>query len=305
MTKTEVEIERTYSFFDADSPSMDSSLKAFLRQDAHFSAVLHNMYYSTILFGATFGIVGLIVHLTAKPVTRFYLPTDPTISYNENPDTIPFWLVGLFTFVCIAFIAYVELVYKRLQHVVLSRAIWGTVYWSFDLLAAACITFLVTEATKYGVGRLRPDFLSRCLADPAIDPLKCTNTNTAEVQDGHLSFPSGHSSHAFLLSTYMTYYLIQALYFGAPRCPLTSISLSRFGCFLHEAKEAVKLFLVLMPSGLAFGTGVTRITDNRHNVSDVLGGRFCWCGCRVGVCGASKHDFLSLPSEAGQFAGVL
>jgi hypothetical protein len=69
-----------------------------------------------------------------------------------------------------------------------------TVAWSTCLCASM----------QFYVGRLRPDWFGRCelSVDIALDtPLYgsqyCTTTDVHELHEGHLSFPSGHTSFAF------------------------------------------------------------------------------------------------------------
>jgi len=71
-------------------------------------------------------------------------------------------------------------------------------------LFGAAVNVLITDVGKYGVGRLRPHFLSVC--KPNINPLNCTgqyftdHVCTGEdlslIRQARLSFPSGHASYA-------------------------------------------------------------------------------------------------------------
>jgi hypothetical protein len=70
----------------------------------------------------------------------------------------------------------------------------STVAWS---------TCLYTSMQFY-VGRLRPDWFGRCelsadipLDTPLYGSQYCTTTDLHELHEGHLSFPSGHTSFAF------------------------------------------------------------------------------------------------------------
>lgn len=75
------------------------------------------------------------------------------------------------------------------------------------------------------MGRLRPDFLSRCQpagagsdtfalswGQPAAANAACTPgaVSQADLEDGHWSFPSGHTSMAFVLATYSAVYCLWA-----------------------------------------------------------------------------------------------
>ncbi len=75
-------------------------------------------------------------------------------------------------------------------------------------------TFFFTEGLKNVIGKPRPDLLSRCNLDPAtvqqyalggdggqlplwnllVSSTACRQPDTAKLDDGFASFPSGHSS---------------------------------------------------------------------------------------------------------------
>lgn len=70
------------------------------------------------------------------------------------------------------------------------------------------ITGVVTQVVKMGVGRPRPDMLSRCQPyegahDAPVYGLSnytiCTQTDAHLLNDGFKSFPSGHSSRTYQL----------------------------------------------------------------------------------------------------------
>ena len=74
----------------------------------------------------------------------------------------------------------------------------------FVFLYGAAVNVLLTDVGKYGIGRLRPHFISVC--KPKVDWLNCTGqfitddictgSDAALIRQARLSFPSGHSSFA-------------------------------------------------------------------------------------------------------------
>jgi len=117
-------------------------------------------------------------------------------------------------------------------------------------LAGSGLTRLVTEFLKNRVGRLRPDFLSRCKWD---DNIKACTGKLSSVHGGRKSFPSGHSSTAFAGMTFF------ALYLASQSAGYTSSKLSR-------------IFTILLPLFYATWVAITRVEDYRHHVEDVVVG---------------------------------
>ena len=157
------------------------------------------------------------------------------------------------------------------------------------LSLAVVITQVVTNLGKVAVGRPRPDFFNRCF--PEIDltdpmqiedqlnekttyqvPIDCsagenffvnhTFYDYSEedykklIKSGRRSFPSGHTSNAFTVGTFMALFI-----WGKTR------TFTKFG-----NKQGWKLFLGITPLLLAAFVGISRLQDNRHHVEDVFAG---------------------------------
>jgi len=80
-----------------------------------------------------------------------------------------------------------------------------------DLIAASFITNAITEGTKVGLGRLRPDFLAQC--KPTLNP----NTNeydctSSAARGSRVAFPSGHTSQSFVVAAFISAYLVYRWY---------------------------------------------------------------------------------------------
>ena len=120
----------------------------------------------------------IVLEAAGKPRQRPFDVYDASISYSYRPDTVPAmaaffapvagWLV---TAAAVEFVA----ASKRAKRSSAAAAAAATaaalavLYHTFDVASCLLVTALVTEATKLGVGRLRPYFLSACSpTDPAM-----------------------------------------------------------------------------------------------------------------------------------------
>jgi diacylglycerol diphosphate phosphatase/phosphatidate phosphatase len=153
--------------------------------------------------------------------------------------------------------------------IIIVIAMFGTRSWYdghqgvLGLALAFSITIGITQIFKMTVGRLRPDFLSRCIVptgtvDPAYGLLEiskvCQQTDKYILNDGSKSFPSGHSSSSFAGMTFLALFLAGKLR-------------------LFDRKgHSHKLYIVLMPFAVASLVAISRVDDYRHHWQDVLVG---------------------------------
>ena len=121
---------------------------------------------------------------------------------------------------------------------------------------ALAMTLLVTLVLKKSVGSLRPNFLARCQPDASG---ACTGDPNL-IRDGRDSFPSGHTSTAFVGGTYLSLYL-----WGKLRPFRTGGALW-------------KVLVILTPVVIASLVGASRIIDRRHRTEDVLAGALIGAG---------------------------
>ncbi|CAI4233133.1 unnamed protein product [Auanema sp. JU1783] len=135
------------------------------------------------------------------------------------------------------------------------------------LLAYALCTFTM-EFLKCWFGRLRPHFVAVCQPDwtkmdcstdpsaiiPASD-IVCLNSDFHRVRTARTSFPSGHTAAAVFVWLFYTFYLIR---------------MSR----ISNVELVTKMRNIILPAITAWTllTGITRVTDNWHHPTDVLGG---------------------------------
>ncbi|CAF0889064.1 unnamed protein product, partial [Didymodactylos carnosus] len=226
-----------------------------------------------------------IIYLLVKPVQRGFYCDDKTIMYPFREDTIPMWLLGIYGGICPVIIFFIveiwvvrpfhcrrghggsSLKQRQLDY---AKAIFHTVFL-FGLGIAVC--FLITEVGKRTIGRLRPYYLTVC--NPTWSQIICSknvmtasgmmtipqyvwdhncnpNVSLSILQEARLSFPSGHSS----FSTFAFIFLF--VYFEA-----------RLVC---PDIQFLKPFLQCLCIAVAFFTCLSRVTDNKHHPTDVIGG---------------------------------
>ncbi|KAI0034541.1 phosphatidic acid phosphatase type 2/haloperoxidase, partial [Vararia minispora EC-137] len=120
----------------------------------------------------------------------------------------------------------------------------------------------ITQFTKITVGRPRPDLLDRCqMASSTVDPpfglstvAICNQPDTAKLEDGFRSFPSGHSSLSFAGLGFLAFYLAGKVH-------------------LFDGRgHAPKAWLALTPLAGAALVAISRTMDYRHHWQDVLVG---------------------------------
>ncbi|GFQ91615.1 putative phosphatidate phosphatase [Trichonephila clavata] len=161
-------------------------------------------------------------------------------------------------------------------------------------LFGACITEIATNFIKYFLGRLRPNFLDVCQSSfncssvqglyTYVENYTCTNPDIASVNDSRLSFPSGHSSIAMYAMMFSVVYLYK--YFSLPCAKL------------------LKPILQFIPILFALYTAISRIEDNKHHWSDVMGGSAIGIVVALSVSlllGKEKNTSQILPKGNGVF----
>ncbi|KAJ6261336.1 hypothetical protein Dda_4005 [Drechslerella dactyloides] len=122
----------------------------------------------------------------------------------------------------------------------------------------------VTDFIKQGVGRPRPDLVSRCQPredtphDKLVTYEVCYQTDHHTLHDGFRSFPSGHSSTSFSGLFYLTLFLCGQFFVFRPGGDLT------------------RTMLAFSSSFLAAYIAISRLEDYRHDYADVVVGS--WIG---------------------------
>ncbi|CAF2994059.1 unnamed protein product [Rotaria sp. Silwood2] len=230
----------------------------------------------------------LLFKYLVKPVRRAFLCSDLNL-YHPPPEkkVFPTWLlftcaiaIPLVIILLSECIRWFYLHRRKVTKVVYELQIRSNIYkipeWVGNLyiivgvfLFANCANAFLTNIGKVAVGRLRPHFIPSCFhktsykefcRDPNewIVDYNCfaESSSVFKEKDGaydiRQSFPSGHASTAFCGLIFLAFYIHKVWNYR------------NFG-----------LFPYLMEMGcfaLASYIGITRITDNRHHPTDVLGG---------------------------------
>ncbi|KZS94758.1 lipid phosphate phosphatase 1 [Sistotremastrum niveocremeum HHB9708] len=130
------------------------------------------------------------------------------------------------------------------------------------LSSGVFITDFVIDFLKNRVGRLRPDFLSRCQWDPVLK--ECLGA-AKKVSEGRRSFPSGHSSYAFSGLGFLFFFLAGKT--GVLAGSSYSMTPGRLG-----SSRILRGAITFLPLVVAGWVAVTRVEDYRHHVEDVIVG---------------------------------
>ncbi|KAF8479804.1 lipid phosphate phosphatase 1 [Russula ochroleuca] len=183
---------------------------------------------------------------------RDFSPSDPLIQHPHTSEQISSYTNNLIAVAVPAVLVVLVGAFRNSIHEIHHGLL--------AVIAGSALTRVITEALKNRVGRLRPDFLSRCQWDASQHV--CTG-NIDAILDGRRSFPSGHSSTAFVGMTFLTLFLAgKTAAFCFSVTPSRSFLRSRFG----------RLVIVLSPLAFATWVAITRIEDYRHHKEDVIVG---------------------------------
>lgn len=208
------------------------------------------------------------------------------VMYPQSPSTIDFGMMCLFFTGCWCLFAGVHELYLHKSR--------SSFYRFLTLSLAFGETMLLTNATtdfiKFRLGALRPDFLHRCFG-PRVTledlPLSLPqglascprmNDNPDVILDGLVSFPSGHTSMATSCGFFLSYYLFACVY-GVNVSTFKFVRRHRQHPRLSPLVQQSLFILVLTPTFLGLGVAMSRLTDFRHHVVDVLMGIFLGLVC--------------------------
>ncbi|POY71856.1 hypothetical protein BMF94_5217 [Rhodotorula taiwanensis] len=185
------------------------------------------------------------------PVTKERVPAGP----NTWLDVYTFWIP-------IAVVVLVGAGVKRSFH--------DVHHGILVFLSSRALMRIIVECLKNRVGRLRPDFFSRCQWDAVAQACRGP---LALVKDGRRSFPSGHSSTSWQAMLFVSLYLAGkngAFAFAAP-FPRSGFLQSRL----------LRFVIVLAPLFLGTWICVTRLEDHRHHPTDVITGSLIGALCAL------------------------
>ncbi|XP_061603874.1 phospholipid phosphatase 1 isoform X1 [Phyllopteryx taeniolatus] len=200
-----------------------------------------------------------------SPYQRGFFCSDDSIKYPFHHSTVTstvLYTVGFsLPISCMIFGECLCVYLKRLQ----SKSSYGSyvarVYKAVGtFLFGAAMSQSLTDIAKYSIGRLRPHFLDVCKPDwkgvncspgAYVEHFACTG-NPTMVNEGRLSFYSGHSSFSMYCMLFLALYL-QARMRGE---------------WARLLRPTIQFFLI----AASVYTGLSRVSDYKHHWSDVLTG---------------------------------
>ncbi|KAJ8104120.1 phosphatidic acid phosphatase type 2/haloperoxidase [Lipomyces tetrasporus] len=233
---------------------------AFLRKTAdcleRWSPVLHQFYIVDWFF-ILFLIGGFLVLTEMTPFQTMFTLDDPSIQHPYATTERVTSINGVI-FSTVISIGIVVLFVPFLHR----NRNWAHVM-NVSLLSLALsliLTEFVTEMFKNFIGRIRPDFIARCMPAPGT-PLHglvgievCTNPNFKVISDGFRSTPSGHTSNAFAGLGWLSAWVAGQLR------------------VFRRGTELFRTMLAMLPLFGALVIALSRIEDYRHHITDVLFG---------------------------------
>ncbi|XP_059395809.1 phospholipid phosphatase 1 isoform X1 [Carassius carassius] len=200
-----------------------------------------------------------------KPYQRGFFCNDESISYPFHSSTVTstvLYTMGFTLPICIMIIG--ECLSVHLNHVKSKSFCNSYVACIYKALGTfvfgAAMSQSLTDIAKYSIGRLRPHFLDVCKPDwtkinctggAYIEDFNCTGDLT-KVNEGRLSFYSGHSSFSMYCMLFLALYLQARMQAEWARL----------------LRPTLQFFLI----AASIYTGLSRVSDYKHHWSDVLAG---------------------------------
>ncbi|KAK9968065.1 hypothetical protein ABG768_002412 [Culter alburnus] len=200
-----------------------------------------------------------------KPYQRGFFCNDESISYPFHTSTVTstvLYTVGFTLPICSMIIGECLSVYlNRIKSKSLCNSYVACIYKAIGTFVfGAAMSQSLTDIAKYSIGRLRPHFLDVCKPDwtqinctggAYIEDFICTGDST-KVNEGRLSFYSGHSSFSMYCMLFLALYLQARMQAEWARL----------------LRPTLQFFLI----AASVYTGLSRVSDYKHHWSDVLTG---------------------------------
>lgn len=255
-------------------------------RDIDWRFAITAQHYGTLIF--TLGIVIAlgILHWRGGPKHRPVFLYDASISYISAGDTVPASAAALVPFASLFItLCFYELWVYKYENWHITNAVATIIHFMLDGLCAFVTVATFTEATKLAAGRLRPDFFQQCqpvgvnwTSGPVLLGQSDVRCPADSSHDGRKSFCSGHSSTSAVLVAYNIAYLLWAGYIRGDDAAFMGLD-KRTGWrggrrLLRELGHGAYLMWMLLNFVFTWAVGVSRFTDNKHNISDILGGWF-------------------------------
>ncbi|XP_012676610.1 phospholipid phosphatase 1 isoform X1 [Clupea harengus] len=201
-----------------------------------------------------------------KPYQRGFFCKDDNIRYPFHHSTVTstvLYTVGFaLPIACMIFGECFSVYLKRIKSKSsFSNSYVACVYKAIGtFLFGAAMSQSLTDIAKYSIGRLRPHFLDVC--KPDWKSINCTGNAYIEdftclgdkrmVNEGRLSFYSGHSSFSMYCMLFLALYIQARLQAEWARL----------------LRPTIQFFLI----AASVYTGLSRVSDYKHHWSDVLTG---------------------------------
>ncbi|XP_077398561.1 phospholipid phosphatase 1 isoform X2 [Vanacampus margaritifer] len=231
-----------------------------------------------------------------RPYQRGFFCSDDSIKYPFHHSTVTstvLYTVGFsLPISCMIFGECLCVYLKRLQ----SKSSYGgyvaRVYKAVGtFLFGAAMSQSLTDIAKYSIGRLRPHFLDVCKPDLRtfncsvgvyVEDFTCAG-NPTMVNEGRLSFYSGHSSFSMYCMLFLALYLQARM----------RVEWARL------LRPTIQFFLI----AASVYTGLSRVSDYKHHWSDVLTGLLQGALMAILVV-FFVSDFFKQPLEARKEADI-
>uniref|UniRef100_A0A8C4KGW2 Phospholipid phosphatase 1 n=1 Tax=Dromaius novaehollandiae TaxID=8790 RepID=A0A8C4KGW2_DRONO len=199
------------------------------------------------------------------PFQRGVFCSDESIRYPYKEDTISYKLLaGIivpFSIIVIILGETLSVSYNHLHSNSFVRNNYvATIYKAIGtFIFGAAASQSLTDIAKYSIGRLRPHFLAVCQPDWArinctlgyIENFSCQG-DKARINEGRLSFYSGHSSFSMYCMLFLALYLQARMK----------------GDWARLVRPTLQFGLV----ATSIYVGLSRVSDYKHHWSDVLTG---------------------------------
>ncbi|XP_016413077.1 phospholipid phosphatase 1 isoform X1 [Sinocyclocheilus rhinocerous] len=200
-----------------------------------------------------------------KPYQRGFFCNDESISYPFHSSTVTstvLYTMGFTLPICSMIIGECLSVYLNcVKSKSFCNSYVACIYKAIGtFLFGAAMSQSLTDIAKYSIGRLRPHFLDVCRPDwmqinctggAYIEDFICTGDST-KVNEGRLSFYSGHSSFSMYCMLFLALYLQARMQAEWARL----------------LRPTLQFFLI----AASVYTGLSRVSDYKHHWSDVLAG---------------------------------
>ncbi|XP_020661212.1 phospholipid phosphatase 1 isoform X1 [Pogona vitticeps] len=200
-----------------------------------------------------------------KPYQRGFFCNDDSIKYPFHDSTVTstvLYTVGFTLPICSIIIGEaLSVYYNRLHSNSFVRNNYiAAIYKAIGtFIFGAAVSQSLTDIAKYSIGRLRPHFLAIC--DPDWPKINCSagyvenficRGNKVKVNEGRLSFYSGHSSFSMYCMLFLALYLQARMK----------------GDWARLLRPTVQFGLI----AASIYVGLSRVSDYKHHWSDVLTG---------------------------------